>query len=192
MTRSLCVLGDSVPHGERASAAGWPHRVGGVATVEVHGGVGVSLANLASDVTRGELGVDAETGSENEHVVVVHAGHNDAQLSGGESRVTESAFGDAATRLDAFLDAHRGVDRHAFVGLVPLLRLDRPGSVPFDDSQPNRSLAYDDVLAEAVHTHLSIARPVEAWTRRTADGVHPNDAGHAFIAERVDAWVHTE
>lgn len=164
VTLNRCVLGDSVPHGERTSATGWPHRVDGVSTVAVHGGRGVSLASLASDVTSGELAIATKNGRESDHVGVVHAGHNDAQLSGGEPRVTEPEFVEAA-RLDAFLDSHQGVDRHAFVGLVPLLRLDRPESVPFDESQSARSLAYDEALAEvaeAVDTHLTEARPVEA------------------------------
>jgi hypothetical protein len=81
------------------------------------------------------------------------------------------------------------VDRHAFVGLVPLHRLDAPGSVPFDGSQPGRSLAYDDALAASVSTHLPVARPVDDWRDRTTDGVHPNEAGHAVVAGRVAGWL---
>jgi lysophospholipase L1-like esterase len=81
------------------------------------------------------------------------------------------------------------VDRHAFVGLVPLLRLDAPGSVPFGDDQPDRSLSYDALLADRVREHLPVGRPVDDWIARTADGVHPNGTGHAFLAERVAAWL---
>lgn len=192
---TLYVLGDSVPHGERTSDTGWPDRLGGVRAVERHGGMGVSLTSLSERATAGDLTLhgsvaeDEGRETETETVVLVHAGHNDAQLSGGEPRVPETTFRDAAADLDAFLDADARVDRHAFVGLVPLLRLDRPGSIPFDESQPDRSLAYDDALAAVVATHLPVARPVDEWLGWTEDGVHPNDAGHAFIAERVEAWL---
>jgi lysophospholipase L1-like esterase len=121
-----------------------------------------------------------------ETVVLVHAGHNDAQLSGGEPRVPIDRLRAAAARLDGTLADHDAVDRHAFVGLVPLLP-DR--GVPFDDAQPDRSLDYDDALAETVATHLTVARPVGEWDERTADGVHPNEAGHAYVAARVAAWL---
>jgi lysophospholipase L1-like esterase len=72
--------------------------------------------------------------------------------------------------------------------LVSLLPLE-PGSVPFSDEQLARSLRYDDLLADAVETHLAVARPVAAWHDRTEDGVHPNDAGHAAVAGRVATWL---
>jgi lysophospholipase L1-like esterase len=124
-----------------------------------------------------------------ETVVLIHAGHNDAQLRGGAPRVPESRFRDAAAALDRRRGDRVDVDRHAFVGLVPLHRLDAPGSVPFDGSQPGRSLAYDDALAASVTTHLPVARPVDDWRDRTTDGVHPNEAGHAFVAGRVAGWL---
>ena len=176
MRTSVHVYGDSVPCGARTDATGWPQRLGDGFTVDVTGGMGVSLASLAEEF-------DAESESlgegDGERVVLVHAGHNDAQLSGGEPRVSEEAFRRAAARLDDALAGAERVARHAFVGLVPLLRMGTPGSVPFDESQPERSLLYDDILAETVRTHLPVARPVSAWADRTEDGVHPNEAGHA-------------
>jgi lysophospholipase L1-like esterase len=121
--------------------------------------------------------------------VLVHAGHNDAQLSGGDPRVTKGLFRDAAADIDRALASRPAVDRHAFVGLVPLLRVDRPGAVPFGETQPDRSLAYDDILAETVTDHVPVARPVDDWVDRTEDGVHPNETGHAFVAERVAGWL---
>lgn len=192
MTVSVHVLGDSVPSGDRTTAAGWPRRlptlVPGVDAVTVVGGMGRSLATLTDD-RDGLLAVSGRERGVDETVVLVHAGHNDAQVSGGTPRVDEAAFRSAASTLDAFLTDHTGVDRHAFVGLVPLLRLESSTGVPFDECQPGRSLAYDDLLAAAVGTHLPVARPVDAWTDRTEDGVHPNDAGHAFLAERVAEWL---
>lgn len=196
MTATLRVLGDSVPHGEQTSAAAWPDRLGGVTVVGRSGGTGVSLASLSERVVNGDDSLDVGVcdGDERDHqgdetVVLVHAGHNDAQLSGGEPRVSVTAFRDAAAALDTFLASHERVGRHAFVGLVPLLRLDGGQGVPFDESQPGRSLAYDDALADAVETHLAVARPVGEWFERTEDGVHPNDAGHAYVAERVTVWL---
>jgi lysophospholipase L1-like esterase len=196
VTATLWVLGDSVPHGERTSAAAWPDRLDGVTAVERSAETGVSLASLSERVVNGDDSLDGggrDRGERerrvDETVVLVHAGHNDAQLSGGEPRVSKTAFRDAAADLDAFLASHERVDRHAFVGLVPLLRLDGGRGVPFDERQPERSLAYDDALADAVETHLAVARPVDEWFGRTADGVHPNDAGHAYVAEPVTAWL---
>jgi lysophospholipase L1-like esterase len=189
-TPTVLVLGDSVPAGERTEATRWPDRLSDLvdglanATVDVRGGMGTSLADLAAGIDATLAEIDAES-----LLVLVHAGHNDAQLSGGEPRATESAFREAAATLDEALAAHPAVDRHAFVGLVPLLPLGEPESVPFSDEQPERALAYDDALGATVATHLPMARPVADWHERTTDGVHPNAAGHAAVAERVAAWL---
>jgi lysophospholipase L1-like esterase len=190
-TPTVLVLGDSVPAGERTDATRWPDRVPTLvealreAPVRVHGGMGTALVDLAADI-EATLAEHADAGP---LVVLVHAGHNDAQVSGGEPRVTEAAFREGAAALDGALGPHPAVDRHAFVGLVPLLPLDEPGCVPFADGQPARGLAYDDALGEAVETHLPVARPVADWRERTADGVHPNGAGHAAVAETVASWL---
>ncbi|QPV64678.1 SGNH/GDSL hydrolase family protein [Halosimplex litoreum] len=193
---TVLVLGDSVPAGERTDATAWPHRLPDLveraadARVAVRGGMATTLADLAVEAT---TAVDdavgegcPETGPAGETVVLVHAGHNDAQLSGGEPRVETERFRAAAARLDRTLADHAAVDRHAFVGLVPLLP-DR--GVPFADAQPDRSLDYDDALAECVGTHIPVARPVTDWGARTADGVHPNEAGHGHVAARVAVWL---
>jgi len=193
---TVLVLGDSVPAGERTDATAWPRRlpdlVEGVADarIVVRGGMATTLADLAVGATTAVDDVVGEGGPETdpagETVVLVHAGHNDAQLSGGEPRVETERFRAAAARLDRTLADHAAVDRHAFVGLVPLLP-DR--AVPFADAQPDRSLGYDDALGERVGTHLPVTRPVTDWDARTADGVHPNEAGHAHVAARVAAWL---
>ena len=184
--RKLLVLGDSVPAGERTDDPGWPRRlprlVDGLADdVTVYGGMATSLVDLASDA--GEFLPAAPSGD----LVVVHAGHNDAQLSGGEPRVDPERFRTAAADLDRLLSAR--ADRHAFLGLVPLLPLEEPGSVPFSDAQPGRSLEYDARLADSVGTHLPVAEPVDAWRGRTVDGVHPGEAGHSYLAEEVAGWL---
>ena len=155
----------------------------------VRGDTGTTLASLADDTEAHldaaleELSTLAALSTADPRVVVlVHAGHNDAQLSGGEPRVPETAFRHAATLLDRALADHPAVARHGFVGLVPLL----PGHrVPFADAQPARSLTYDDALADSVATHYPVARPVGDWHDRTADGVHPEAAGHAAVARTV-------
>ena len=190
-TLTIVVLGDSVPAGERTEATRWPDRLPDLveeladATVDVRGGMGTALADLAAEVDA----IPADPDDAESLLVLVHAGHNDAQLRGGEPRVAEAAFREAAATLDGALAAHPAVARHAFVGLVPLLPRDEPGSVPFGDEQPARALAYDDALGETVATHLPVARPVADWDERTADGVHPNGTGHAAVAERVAAWL---
>ena len=178
------VLGDSVPDGARTDAPGWPcrlpDRVGS-------SGVNVTVrANMSAELS--EL-ADGASMPDERTIVLVHAGHNDAQLGGGDPRVPEKRFRAAAAELDERLAASAAVTRHAFVGLVPLLPLDDPETVPLSDAQPARSLDYDDALAAAVETHLSVAQPVEAWHDRTADGVHPGDAGHAHVADRVADWL---
>ncbi len=180
---NVLVLGDSVPDGARTDAPGWPRRLPDClpdreVDVTVRADMSTELAALA----------DATVPDE-QAVVVVHAGHNDAQLGGGDPRVPEERFRAAAAELDERLAGSAAVARHAFVGLVPLLPLGESGAVPFSDAQPARSLEYDDALAESVGTHLPVARPVEAWHDRTADGVHPNDAGHAHLADRVADWL---
>ncbi|MFC7136985.1 hypothetical protein ACFQRB_11955 [Halobaculum litoreum] len=154
--------------------------------VSVHARTGVALADLAATVADAV----ARTASEPSLTVLVHAGHNDAQLREGAPRVDPAAFRDAAGALDRRLDAHPAVDRHLFVGLVPLLPSDRPGAVPFADAQPARSLAYDDLLAWTVAEHVPLARPVSAWRDRTVDGVHPTGDGHGYVADRVAAALH--
>ena len=157
--------------------------------VVVRGDTGTTLASLADDaethldVALEELSTLAALSTADPRVVVlVHAGHNDAQLSGGEPRVSETEFRHAATLLDRALADHPAVTRHGFVGLVPLLPDHR---VPFADGQPARSLTYDDALADSVATHYPVARPVGDWHDRTADGVHPEGAGHAAVARTV-------
>lgn len=181
----LLVVGDSVPLGERSDTEAWPERLPALVEslaaddVTVRAEMGAALASLADH----EFTVDGPT------VVLVHAGHNDAQLSGGDPRVTAATFREVAADLDRRLGDAPDVTRHAFVGLVPLLPLDREDAVPFSAEQPDRSLRYDDLLAERVATHLPVARPVDDWHDRTADGVHPNGAGHAFLADRVAQWL---
>ena len=183
-TMDVLVLGDSVPDGARTDAAGWPRRLpdrvasSGV-DVTVRADMSTELAALADGASIPDEGA----------VVLVHAGHNDAQLGGGDPRVPEARFRAAAAELDERLAASAAVARHAFVGLVPLLPLEDPEAVPLSDAQPARSLDYDDALATAVETHLPVARPVGAWHDRTADGVHPDDAGHAHVADRVADWL---
>jgi len=176
---SLLVLGDSVPLGRATEAQAWPERLPDrvdaldAAAVETRASTARTQASLADALG----GVDAG-------VVLVHAGHNDAQVSGGDPRVSREAFRRAAADLDAALST--AADRHAFVGLVPLVDV---GAVPFADAQPERSLAYDEALAEAVAAHVPLPRPPERWRGLTADGVHPAGAGHAAVADRVAAWL---
>ena len=194
---AVLVLGGSVPDGAVTSARAWPRRVADRtgADLHVHGSMGTTMVDLADGTAAAlretlsrEGRDDAGSGSEREAVALVHAGHNDAQLSGGDPRVTEAAFRAAARTVDERLADAAAVDRHAFLGLVPLLSL-ASGGVGFSEAQPDRALAYDRTLGDAVATHLPVAEPVEAWRDRTADGVHPNEAGHAALADRVTAWL---
>ena len=194
---AVLVLGDSVPNGAVTSATAWPRTVADRtgADLHIHGSMGTTMVDLA-DGTAAALrealpGEDREGtpgGSGRGTVALVHAGHNDAQLSGGDPRVTEAAFRAAARTVDERLADAAAVDRHAFVGLVPLLSL-ASGGVGFSEAQPDRALAYDRTLGDTVATHLSVAEPVEAWQDRTVDGVHPSEAGHATLADRVTAWL---
>ena len=189
---AVVVLGDSVPFGHGTDAPAWPARLPDYAgldgAVHRYGGMGSALATLTDRAA--VLDEHAREGTE--LVVLVHAGHNDAQLSGGEPRVTEAAFREAAATLDRTLADHPAVTRHAFVGIVPLVPLDRPGAVPFSDAQPERSLSYDDVLAETVTDAVPIARDPDRWREWTADGVHPAGEGHDAIARAVAAWLTDE
>jgi len=184
---AVLVLGDSVPDGAVTSARAWPRRVADRtgADPHIHGSMGTTMAELADETAATVREALPEDG---EAVALVHAGHNDAQLSGGEPRVTEAAFRAAARTVGGRLADAAAVDRHAFLGLVPLLSLES-GGVSFSEAQPGRALAYDRALGDAVATHLPVAEPVEAWRERTADGVHPNEAGHAALADRVTAWL---
>ena len=207
---ALGVLGDSVPTGNATDATPWPDRLveAGEATLEmdettdetgdttdetahqlaglpvvVRGDTGTTLASLAGDAAAHLDAALAELAATDPQVVVlVHAGHNDTQLSGGEPRVSETEFRHAATLLDRALADHPAVARHGFVGLVPLLP---DHGVPFADAQPARSLTYDDALADSVATHVPVARPVGDWHDQTADGVHPDGEGHAAVAKAV-------
>ena|GEM_PF-2121798 len=193
---ALVVLGDSVPAGNATDAAPWPDSVvetdGPLAATDsplagapvvVRGDTGTTLASLADDADAHLDAALAELRAADPSLaVLVHAGHNDAQLSGGDPRVSETEFRHAATLLDRALADHPAVVRHGFVGLVPLLPDHR---VPFADAQPARSLTYDDALADSVATHVPVARPVGDWHDRTVDGVHPDGEGHAVVAAAV-------
>ena len=187
MTERLLVAGDSVPEGARTDGAAWPARLGDrFASVAVTASMGWELAETgdqalaALDASESDVpsGVHGTT-------VSVQAGHNDCQLSNGEPRVPLDAFAATAREIDARLADDERVARHAFVGLLPMgLR----EGVSFAGDQPARSERYDDRLAAAVETHLSI-RDAADWARATVDGVHPTDDGHAAIADRVRAWL---
>ena len=194
---AVLVLGDSVPNGAVTSARAWPRKVADRtgADLHVHGSMGTTMVDLADETAAalrealpGEDREGTPGGSGRGTVALVHAGHNDAQLSGGDPRVTEAAFRAAARTVEERLADAAAVDRHAFLGLVPLLSL-ASGGVGFSDAQPDRALAYDRTLGDAVATHLPVAEPVETWRDRTVDGVHPSEAGHAALAERVTAWL---
>lgn len=215
----LHVVGDSVPAGyglNDPSGSAWPARLPdrvptlGSGAVTVDASTGRTLRDcadrlmgdaLAEQFGIGEGGVETGGDADDEtHVVLVHAGHNDAQLSGGQPRVSEAEFRETAIELDARLADSAVVDRHAVVGMVPLLPLDRPGTVPFGDEQPTRGLGYDDLLAGAVDTHLRVVSDADTatrsapstladWREWTTDGVHPGPAGHDFLARHVAGWL---
>jgi len=186
---AVVVLGDSVPFGHGTDAPAWPARLSDYAgldgAVHRYGGMGTALATLPDRAT--VLDEHARQGTD--LVVLVHAGHNDVQLSGGEPRVPEDAFRAAAATLDRTLADHPAVTRHAFVGIVPLVPLDRPGAVPLSDAQPERSLSYSDVLAETVTDAVPVERDPDRWREWTVDGVHPAGEGHDAIARSVAAWL---
>jgi lysophospholipase L1-like esterase len=217
----LHVVGDSVPAGyglDDPTDSAWPARLPeyvpdlAPADVTVDASTGRTLRDCADRLTADRLaGLFADERDSGECIVLVHAGHNDAQLSGGEPRVGEREFRATATELDARLADSDRIDRHAFVGMVPLLPLDRPGTIPFGDEQPARGQAYDDLLAETVGTHLRIVAgergekegdeserderdvgselsTLDDWHEWTADGVHPGSAGHDFLARSVSGW----
>jgi lysophospholipase L1-like esterase len=206
----LHVAGDSVPAGyglDDSTDAAWPARLPeyvpelAPADVTTDVGTGRTLRDCADRLTADRLAdLFADERDSEERVVLAHAGHNDAQLSGGEPRVTETEFRETATELDARLADSDWIDRHAFVGMVPLLPLDRPGTIPFGDEQPARGLAYDDLLAGVVGVHLRVVSAgddasgrepptLDDWREWTSDGVHPGPAGHDFLARRVVEWL---
>ena len=167
---AVLVLGDSVPDGAVTSATAWPRRVAdrAGAALRTRGSMGTTMVDLADgtaaalrETLPGEDRKGTPGGSGRGTVALVHAGHNDAQLSGGDPRVTEAAFRAAARTVDEQLADAAAVDRHAFLGLVPLLSL-ASGGVSFSEAQPDRALAYDRTLGDAVATHLPVAEPVEA------------------------------
>jgi lysophospholipase L1-like esterase len=186
VSTALLVFGDSVASGYGTDADAWPARVTARredAAARVVGDIGTHLADHA-DSSREAVAANADA---DRLVVLVHAGYNDAQLSGGEPRVPDAEFRSAAASLDDALAADGRVDRHAFVGLVPLLGA--RGGVSFADAQPERGLAYDDALADTVSDHVPVARPVDDWEGYTTDGVHPTADGHRRIAAAVAGWL---
>ena len=205
----LHVVGDSVPAGyalDDPTGAAWPARLAEfvpaltAGDVTVDAGTGRTLRDCADRLTADGLAERFESDADDGSVVLVHAGHNDAQLSGGQPRVSEAEFRETAIELDARLADSAVVDRHAVVGMVPLLPLDRPGTVPFGDEQPTRGLGYDDLLAGAVDTHLRVVSDADTatrsapstladWREWTTDGVHPGPAGHDFLARHVAGWL---
>lgn len=190
---ALAVFGDSVAAGSYTDATGWPERLSECdaltdASLHRFGSTETTLAEHAETVaerlTETVAAVDA---ADPRLCVVVHAGHNDTQLSDGEPRVSEGEFRHAAAELDRTLATHDTVAWHGFLGLVPLLSVS--GGVGFDDAQPERSLLYDDAIQAMVGDHRAVARPIEAWHDRTTDGVHPNEAGHEHLAAVVTDWL---
>jgi lysophospholipase L1-like esterase len=227
----LHVVGDSLSAGyglDDPTGSAWPARLpehaSGLARedVTVDASTGRTLRDCADRLGTDALAERFESGDADaaaDRVVLVQAGHNDAQLSGGDPRVTETDFRETAAALDARLAGAAAIDRHAFLGMVPLLPLDRPGTIPFGDEQPDRGLAYDDLLAGTVGVHLRVvAGDADAtggdgvdtdatdadrhgvgtdaalsrpddWREWTTDGVHPGPAGHDVLARRVAGWL---
>lgn len=143
----------------------------------------------SASVTEPVSGAASASGERSPSVtVLVQAGHNDCQLSGGEPRVSLDRFGETASEVDERLAAHDAVSRHAFVGLVPM---GLSAGVSFGGDQPARSRRYDERLAARVASHVSVADATE-WAAATVDGVHPNAVGHGAIADLVCAWLDGE
>jgi lysophospholipase L1-like esterase len=113
-------------------------------------------------------------------------GLNDARLN-GHSLAAREAYADAlALVLGAFRQASPG---------APVLALEQPyigdysGYEPFHRASDAVVEAYNAILTQAAARHSATrVVAIEGWemdTMLSADGVHPNDAGHRHLAETV-------
>jgi lysophospholipase L1-like esterase len=113
-------------------------------------------------------------------------GLNDARLN-GHSATARETYADALALL---FRAFRQVSPAA-----PVLALEQPyigdysGYEPFDKASDAVVDAYNATLREAASRHSSSSVvAIPGWdvhTMVSADGVHPNDAGHRHLAQAV-------
>ncbi|WP_219416769.1 SGNH/GDSL hydrolase family protein [Pseudonocardia nigra] len=119
---------------------------------------------------------------------LVMTGLNDIRLR-GDSRRALHEYGSA---LDAVLGAVALASPAAVVAVVeqPHL-LDYSGHAPHDRGTDGLVDRGNDALREVVARHAgAVAVHAEGWDRHTMldeDTVHPNDAGHAAVAQAVAA-----
>jgi lysophospholipase L1-like esterase len=117
---------------------------------------------------------------------VLMTGLNDARLY-GQAPAAREAYGDAlALLIRAF---------HQASPAVPVLALEQPhigdyfAYEPFHRASDAVLDAYNATLRQAASRHSSTrVVAIEGWevdTMVSADGVHPNDAGHSHLAQAV-------
>ena len=184
----MLVVGDSVASGGGDEAGGWPERLAERLALSPRA-VRIDARTARTMVhVRDHLDDMLETAGERP-LVLVHVGHNDPQDADDGPRVDPAAFAAAAETVDRALAGDPAVVAHAVVAPVPLVALERPDAVPVSEAAAERNRRYEERLRRAVAPYVALGGTPATWAERTADGVHPNSAGHAAIADRVAAWI---
>lgn len=121
-------------------------------------------------------------------------GHGDAPMGGEEDRTPDTFIGACHFLFQTLLESYPGAKT---VVLTPLRRLDQ------DTPKGERGLRLEDYVNQIRRIAEGYGIPVldlyeasairasdpETAARLTTDGLHPNDAGHAILAEEIGEYL---
>ncbi len=201
------VFGDSIAHGYFDSKGGW---VNHIATTYKR----IALANLSSPWTsvynlgiagdtvfgvRDRLNSEIETRrvSDDDECIVIAVGINDAILR--KNRVTTEVYDFQEVYDDVIDMALKISPRVICVGLTAVKESETDPWVYSSSGKQwknNRINLFEDTIKQSAENKQVPFVPIhDEFLRRTtsknmlADGLHPNDAGHSFIAREVMAAI---
>lgn len=155
--------------------------------------LGVVGATTSSVVKRLSYEIEARRFQEDPYVFVMAVGLNDTQFAGEEFMATPEQYKD---ELDVLINGARHYsNKLLFVGLTPVDDelcnpwLHSPTAVSFKNE---RVLDFEEVLRKTSLSegipHVQVFEKFQAEQQNQellADGLHPNEAGHQFIADLV-------
>ena len=197
----ILFFGDSITHGVFDSRGGWATRIICDLFLEQQKNpdkdlpYGYNLGFSGDTAKHLAARLPAETearfslwSSDKDMTFVIAIGVNDTQVRGGKDfSSTEQYKQDLADLYDA---ARRYSDKILLVGMLPMQH------APWADQfyQPERIWAFERAQREFAQSHnLPFVALYEDFQRELdegkqlldADGLHPNDAGHEFMYDRI-------
>jgi lysophospholipase L1-like esterase len=197
----LFCFGDSLTYGAWDSQGGWVARVRSTldassATVKPYphlvytfGVPGNSSAQVLDRfVFEFEHSFNEERGKQT--AVIFQCGTNDLRFMKNEAMYTQDSvqFEKNITALMAECD-RLGI-HHVAIHAIPLIDESKPGANQEWKSRSNADVArYNKVIERAAGRATILKTPHFALDNLGSDGLHPNDSGHALLAETALAWI---